>query len=83
MAQLLIRRLDEDVKENLRKRATRHGVSMEEEARSILRAELLRGDPGEFGLGSRIARMVRDIPDNDEPFELLPDESFRPAQFDE
>lgn len=33
MAQLLIRKIDLDVKENLRRRAKRHGVSMEEEAR--------------------------------------------------
>ena len=36
MAQLLVRQLDEAVKEALRRRARRHGRSMEEEARLIL-----------------------------------------------
>jgi plasmid stability protein len=85
MAQLLVRHLDEDVKQRLRERARRHGVSMEEEARTILRAELLRpqGHDEEYGLGTRIAALFRDIPDNDEPFEVELDESFRPAKFDE
>ncbi len=37
-AQLLVRKLDEDVEERLRQRAARHGRSMEEEVRDILRA---------------------------------------------
>ncbi len=36
MAQILVRQLDEVVKEALRRRALRHGRSMEEEARLIL-----------------------------------------------
>jgi plasmid stability protein len=83
MAQLLIRRLDTDVKENLRRRARRHGVSMEEEARSILRAELLKPESEEYGLGSRIAALFHDIPDNDEPLPRLPDTPLRPIDFDE
>lgn len=55
MASLTIRNLDEAVKEALRLSAARHGRSMEEEARHILRQALLRqGSP--VGLGSRIAR---------------------------
>jgi plasmid stability protein len=38
MASITIRRLDESVKARLRVRAARHGRSMEEEAREILRA---------------------------------------------
>jgi plasmid stability protein len=83
MAQLLIRKIDQDVKENLRRRAKRHGVSMEEEARSILRAELLKPQSEEYGLGSKIAALFRDIPDNDEPIPELPDQPIRPARFDE
>ena len=83
MAQLLIRKLDTDVKDNLRRRAKRHGVSMEEEARSILRAELLKPEGEEYGLGSRIAALFRDIPDNDEPFPTLPDTPIRVIDFDE
>ncbi|MBN9037858.1 MAG: plasmid stabilization protein [Rhizobiales bacterium] len=83
MAQLLIRKLDTDVKDNLRRRARRHGVSMEEEARSILRAELLKPESEEYGMGSRIAALFRDIPDNDEPLPELPDTPLRPIDFDE
>lgn len=82
MAQLLIRKLDTDVKDNLRRRARRHGVSMEEEARSILRAELLKPESEEYGMGSRIAALFRDIPDNDEPFEFELKAPVRPADFD-
>jgi plasmid stability protein len=37
MASLTIRNLDDGIKGQLRLRATRHGRSMEEEARTILR----------------------------------------------
>ena len=37
MASLSIRKLDEETCERLRERAARHGVSMEEEARRILK----------------------------------------------
>lgn len=37
MATLTIRNLDDSVKQALRERAARHGVSMEEEARVLLR----------------------------------------------
>jgi plasmid stability protein len=83
VAQLLIRKLDDDVKANLRKRAKRHGNSMEEEARSILRAELLKPEGEEYGLGSKIAALFRDIPDNDEPFEFELKGPVRTTDFDE
>lgn len=44
MATLTIRNLDDRLKTRLRIRAAEHGKSMEEEARSILRAGL--GEPG-------------------------------------
>jgi plasmid stability protein len=83
MAQLLVRRLDEDVKRRLKERAARHGVSMEEEARSILRDSLLRGETGKPGLGTQIAELFKDIPDNDEPVPEIPDSPLRPVKFDE
>jgi plasmid stability protein len=48
MAQLVVRNLDGDVKERLRERAAKHGHSMEEEVREILRAAVLSFRPGEF-----------------------------------
>ena len=44
MAGLSVRRIDEEVYERLRKRAKRHGVSMEEEVRRILRAAVSTPD---------------------------------------
>jgi antitoxin FitA len=44
MASITIRNLDDRVKAKLRLRAARHGRSMEEEAREILRAAVT-GDP--------------------------------------
>ena len=82
MAQLLIRQLDDDVKETLRRRARKHGVSMEAEARLILRTELLRPEKKEVGLGTQIAALFRDIPDNDEPLQEFPDQIFEPHDFD-
>lgn len=56
MATLTIRNLDERTKEQLRIQAARHGRSMEEEARTILRSTLEARQPvaGGKGLGSRI-----------------------------
>ncbi|MCP9888668.1 plasmid stabilization protein [Cyanobium sp. ATX 6A2] len=62
MAQLLVRNLDLAVKEALRRRALRHGHSMEEEARQILRRAVESDDqpPRSMGLGSRIAALFAD-----------------------
>ena len=83
MPQILVRRIEEDVKKRLQERAARHGVSMEEEARAILRTELLKPDnENELGLGTRIANLFKDILENDEPFPELPDQPLDPANFD-
>ena len=57
MAMLTIRNLDDDVKKRLRRRAAKHGCSMEEEARQILR-QALSGKTPEKGLASRIHKKV-------------------------
>ncbi|MFM7169858.1 MAG: FitA-like ribbon-helix-helix domain-containing protein [Cyanobium sp.] len=56
MATLTIRNLDEHTKTQLRIQAARHGRSMEEEARTILRSAIEVQQPatGGKGLGSRI-----------------------------
>lgn len=54
---LTIRNLDDDVKSRLRRRAAKHGCSMEEEARQILR-QALSGKTPEKGLASRIHQRV-------------------------
>ena len=60
MAQLLIRRLEDDVKERLRRRALRHGQSMEAEVRDILRDALKPEGPA-IGSGSRIAARFKHV----------------------
>ena len=57
MAMLTIRNLDDEVKGRLRMRAAKHGCSMEEEARQILR-QALSGKTPEKGLASRIHQRV-------------------------
>jgi plasmid stability protein len=62
MAQLLVRNIEQSVKTKLQRRAKRHGRSMEEEVREILRdatkPEVIsrRG-----GLGTEIAALFRGI----------------------
>jgi plasmid stability protein len=61
MAQILVRDIENDVKERLRRRAARHGHSMEAEVRDILRDALKTDDTPPRGLGSRIAARFKDI----------------------
>ena len=55
MAQLLVRNIEDDVKKRLKERAKRHGRSMEEEARDILRNAVNGEHQPVDGLGTRIA----------------------------
>jgi plasmid stability protein len=61
MAQLLVRQLDDDVKEKLQNRARRHGRSTEEEVREILRNAVRSEGQMQTPLGSRIAARFRRI----------------------
>ncbi len=55
MAQFVVRDLEENVKARLKRRAARHGRSMEEEVRHILRDAVKEQNQGVIKLGSRIA----------------------------
>lgn len=55
MAQLVVRHLDDDVAARLKRRARRHGRSMEDEVRHILRSAARDDQKGVRKLGSRIA----------------------------
>jgi len=56
MAQFTVRNIEDDIKVRLKRRAVRHGTSMEAEVRQILR-NALKDDElrAGTGLGSRIA----------------------------
>jgi len=59
VAQILVRNIEDAVKERLRDRAREHGRSLEEEVRDILRnAATLPAGAG--GVGTEIAAIVRD-----------------------
>ena len=76
-----MRKIDESVKRRLRQRAMRHGRSMEEEAREILRNATKDERPFRPGLGSRIAaRFAGRGLDDDIP--EWRGGSPRPAKFD-
>ncbi len=59
MAQFVIRQLEEEVKAHLQRRAERHGRSMEEEVREILRDVVKEESKHAPSLGSRIAARFR------------------------
>ena len=55
MAQFIVRNLEDDVKARLKRRATHHGRSMEEEVRHILHDAVKEQNQRVVKLGSRIA----------------------------
>jgi hypothetical protein len=59
MGQLVVRNLEDGVKERLQRRAVRHGRSMEEEVRHILRDVSKEDSGGGRKLGSSIAPRFR------------------------
>lgn len=75
MAQLIVRNLEDDIRDKLRDRAQSHGRSMEEEVRDILRAAVVTGANAPRKLGSWCREQFagnRDLGDG--PFEV---EEFR------
>ena len=69
MAQFIVRDLEDEVKVRLKRRAQRHGRSMEEEVRHILRNSVREEGRPADRLGSRIAArfrktgLTRDLPE--------------------
>ncbi len=59
MAQILVRQLDDDVKDALQRRARAHGRSTEAEVREILLAAVRDGRSEPSRLGSTIAARFR------------------------
>lgn len=83
MAQIIVRNLEDDVRDKLRERAKRHGRSMEEEVREILRSVVLPepDKDSEVGLGTRIARRFQDIGLKEGELQLPPPEPPRGVDF--
>jgi len=82
MAQVIVRNIEETVKQGLKHRASRHGRSMEEEIREILRNAVREVDRPPVKLGSRIASRFSDHGLDAELPELRGTEA-RAADFDE
>jgi antitoxin FitA len=61
LAQLVVRNIEDALKERLRRRAKQHGRSMEEEVREILRNAVKDDDRRREGLGTRLARRFKGI----------------------
>ena len=61
MAQFVVRNLENDVAEKLKRRAKRNARSMEDEVRHILRNAVQEGSGQARKLGSRIAQRFRRV----------------------
>ena len=82
MATITIRQLDENTKSRLRVRAARHGRSMEEEAREILRAAVTSVSQIPQNLAEAVQRRFAAFGGLD--LEVPPRGAIRPApEFDE
>ena len=81
MAQLVVRRLDEDVKVKLQRRARLHGRSTEEEVREILRTAVKDEVGVHAPLGSRLAARFSRLGFSAEIPELR-GQPARPADFE-
>lgn len=81
MAQFVVRQLEDDVKARLKQRAKRHGRSMEEEVRQILRSAAREAEPTARKVGTRIAARFKRAGLTSELPELH-GEPAKPADFD-
>jgi plasmid stability protein len=81
MAQVIVRKLEETVKRKLQRRAARHGRSMEEEVRDILRDAVKDEERARGGLGSEIAARFKGI-ELEEPIPELRGFEIKPPKFD-
>ena len=74
MAQLIVRNLEDDIRNRLRALAELHGCSMEEEVRQILRAAVLASDarPARVTLGTHMSGRFASIGLTDELAQLPP-----------
>jgi antitoxin FitA len=82
MAQFVVRNIESEVKARLQRRAARHGRSMEEEIRDILRnAVKERNESGAGGLGTEIAALFAKVGLEEDIVELR-GHAIEPPSFD-
>jgi plasmid stability protein len=81
MGQILVRNIDDALKRKLRRRAERHGRSMEEEVRDILHDAVKSEGRQEKGLGTMIAERFKGI-ELDEDIPELRGYTIDPPDFD-
>ena len=81
MAQVIVRNLEDAVKRKLQRRAARHGRSMEEEIRDILRDAVKDKVRSRGGFGTESAKLFRGI-GLEEPIRELRGYPIKPAEFD-
>jgi antitoxin FitA len=82
MAQVIVRNLEEGVKRKLKQRAARHGRSMEEELREILRDAVKDVTRPRGGFGTESAKLFRGI-GLTEPIQELRGYTIKPPKFDD
>lgn len=81
MAQFTVRNIEDDVRNRLRDLARRHGWSMEEEVRQILRGAVMGIRDAKPRLGSRLARRFA-ANGLDEDIREIRGQSIDPPSFD-
>jgi antitoxin FitA len=81
VAQFVVRNIEKDVKVRLQRRAARHGRSMEEEVRDILRNAVNEQDAAAGGLGTEIASLFAKV-GLEEDIPELRGYQIKPARFD-
>lgn len=82
MAQLIVRNIEDEIKASLRRKAARHGRSMEEEVRAILRNAVGDDAAPALPIGTRLKRRFASV-GLDEDIAELGRQPAHPAEFDE
>lgn len=81
MGQLVVRNIEDTVKARLQRRAKRHGRSMEEEVRDILRSAVRAEETPSGGLGSDISSLFAENGLSEDVPELR-GHTITPAEFE-
>ena len=83
MAQLVVRDLESDIKARLKRRAARHGRSLEAEVRDILRDAVKDDDAPGGGLGTRAASRFAELHLKEDELSELPRRTLEPTSLTE